>query len=360
MGSGGWSCRTRCWGLQPVRRAARWGLGGLRGGGLQEAPWRRLSQRALVLGACLPGRGRRPFRREQHVDVWTQRVVPTHEPDQTLFVWFAEVGEHATTLWANFQGADPNTELVEVNVRRSVFYPEEHHLDWITVRGSRWRRPRRHGRRRRRINRDSWGRTGPRAGSSRTTSSTTPSAGHLPGQGGIDRRQLLHGAGRQARLPVPDRVGVRRSADRVGQGAHRVSRGAWQHDLRLWPDRDRRSRGWCSRPSRTTTSIASGSSASSSGTRSAASSCTPRSTRRSATTASTTARWASGWTGRHRAPGSRATCCTATTATCSSRCPTGRTWWTTTSSGLPPRSRWSARAAPTSTTSSPAACAWNR
>ena len=40
-----------------------------------------------------------------------------------------------TTLWANFQGADPNVELVEVNVRRSVFYPERHHLDWITVRG---------------------------------------------------------------------------------------------------------------------------------------------------------------------------------------------------------------------------------
>ncbi len=73
--------------------------------------------------------------REQHVDVWTRRVVATHEPDQTVFVWFAEVGEHTTTLWANFQGADPNAELVEINVRRSVFYPEKHHLDWITVRG---------------------------------------------------------------------------------------------------------------------------------------------------------------------------------------------------------------------------------
>jgi hypothetical protein len=76
-----------------------------------------------------------PSRREHHVDVWTQREVATHEPDQTVFVWFAEVGEHATTLWANFQGADPNSELVEINVRRSVFYPDKHHLDWITVRG---------------------------------------------------------------------------------------------------------------------------------------------------------------------------------------------------------------------------------
>ena len=40
-----------------------------------------------------------------------------------------------TTIWANFQGADPNVELVEINVRRSVFYPTEHHLDYITVRG---------------------------------------------------------------------------------------------------------------------------------------------------------------------------------------------------------------------------------
>ena len=44
-------------------------------------------------------------------------------------------GDDATTIWANFQGADPNAELVEINVRRSVFYPTEHHLDYITVRG---------------------------------------------------------------------------------------------------------------------------------------------------------------------------------------------------------------------------------
>jgi hypothetical protein len=30
---------------------------------------------------------------------------------------------------------DPNEELVEINVRRSVFYPVEHHLNYITVRG---------------------------------------------------------------------------------------------------------------------------------------------------------------------------------------------------------------------------------
>ena len=45
------------------------------------------------------------------------------------------MGAETTTIWANFQGADPTMEVVEINVRRSVFYPTEHHLDWITVRG---------------------------------------------------------------------------------------------------------------------------------------------------------------------------------------------------------------------------------
>ncbi|MDR0593465.1 MAG: right-handed parallel beta-helix repeat-containing protein, partial [Bifidobacteriaceae bacterium] len=57
------------------------------------------------------------------------------DPDQTRFVWHAEVGPAATTIWANFQGADPNRELVEINVRRSVFYPEITGRDYITVRG---------------------------------------------------------------------------------------------------------------------------------------------------------------------------------------------------------------------------------
>ena len=57
------------------------------------------------------------------------------DPEQTQLVWYAEVGDDQTTIWANFQGADPNDELVEINVRRSVFYPTEHHLDYITVRG---------------------------------------------------------------------------------------------------------------------------------------------------------------------------------------------------------------------------------
>ncbi|WP_440898038.1 right-handed parallel beta-helix repeat-containing protein [Amphibacillus sp. Q70] len=68
-------------------------------------------------------------------DHWTRQVVPVHNPEQTKYVWYAEVDHDQTTIYANFQGANPNEELVEVNVRRSCFYPEEIGIDYITVRG---------------------------------------------------------------------------------------------------------------------------------------------------------------------------------------------------------------------------------
>ena len=76
-----------------------------------------------------------PQVREEILDDWTQLPVAVKDPDQTRYVWYAEVGADTTTIWANFHDADPNTELVEINVRRSVFFPTEHHLDYITVRG---------------------------------------------------------------------------------------------------------------------------------------------------------------------------------------------------------------------------------
>ena len=76
-----------------------------------------------------------PPLRTEVVDDWTGVTEPVRNPEQTRLVWYAEVGAEATTIWANFQGVDPNTELAEINVRRSVFYPVEHHLDYITVRG---------------------------------------------------------------------------------------------------------------------------------------------------------------------------------------------------------------------------------
>jgi len=76
-----------------------------------------------------------PVERTSAIDDWTGSNVRIRSPRQTLHMWFAEVGEAETTITANFQGADPNAELVEINVRRSVFSPAEHHINYITVRG---------------------------------------------------------------------------------------------------------------------------------------------------------------------------------------------------------------------------------
>lgn len=50
-------------------------------------------------------------------------------------LWFGEVDENKTTLYAQFKGVDPNERLVEINVREAVFYPEEPGINYITVRG---------------------------------------------------------------------------------------------------------------------------------------------------------------------------------------------------------------------------------
>lgn len=76
-----------------------------------------------------------PSIRTEVLDHWTKEIVPVHNLEQTKFVWFAEVTPETTTIYANFQGADPNKELVEINVRRSCFYPAESGIDYITVRG---------------------------------------------------------------------------------------------------------------------------------------------------------------------------------------------------------------------------------
>lgn len=39
------------------------------------------------------------------------------EPERTVYRWFAQVERDKTVIFANFQGADPNVECVEINVR---------------------------------------------------------------------------------------------------------------------------------------------------------------------------------------------------------------------------------------------------
>lgn len=50
-------------------------------------------------------------------------------------LWFAQVDQTNTTIWAQFQGVNPNEAEVEINVRRTVFYPDKPGINFITVRG---------------------------------------------------------------------------------------------------------------------------------------------------------------------------------------------------------------------------------
>jgi alpha-N-arabinofuranosidase len=54
--------------------------------------------------------------------------------DKTPF-WFGTVDPEKTTLLAQFKNVDPNKELVEINVRQTVFYPDQPGRNFITVRG---------------------------------------------------------------------------------------------------------------------------------------------------------------------------------------------------------------------------------
>jgi alpha-N-arabinofuranosidase len=50
-------------------------------------------------------------------------------------LWFGQVGQTNTTIWAQFADVNPNEGQVEINVRQAVFYPEKAGVNFITVRG---------------------------------------------------------------------------------------------------------------------------------------------------------------------------------------------------------------------------------
>ena len=72
-----------------------------------------------------------PAERTENTDGWTGTGARITDPSWTRYVWHADVEQDVTTIWANFHQEDPTTELVEINVRRSVFFPTEHHIDYI-------------------------------------------------------------------------------------------------------------------------------------------------------------------------------------------------------------------------------------
>lgn len=58
-------------------------------------------------------------------------------PEESRFKWYTEQDEKTdeTILYANFRGADPNVENVEINVRRECFFPSKTGVSYLTVSG---------------------------------------------------------------------------------------------------------------------------------------------------------------------------------------------------------------------------------
>ena len=57
------------------------------------------------------------------------------DPDFTTHRWYTEQDGDVTVIYANFQGACPNEENVEINVRRNCFYPDQTGIGYITLSG---------------------------------------------------------------------------------------------------------------------------------------------------------------------------------------------------------------------------------
>ncbi|WP_163400083.1 DUF1565 domain-containing protein [Flavobacterium fluviatile] len=57
------------------------------------------------------------------------------DAEGSKYQWYCESNQESTTIYANFRGKNPNEELVEINVRPTVFFPKNTGMDYITVRG---------------------------------------------------------------------------------------------------------------------------------------------------------------------------------------------------------------------------------
>ena len=66
---------------------------------------------------------------------WTNHAEPLLHPEDSVYQWCCETKEETTIIYANFHGADPNQELVEINVRKCCFYPVKTGRNYITVSG---------------------------------------------------------------------------------------------------------------------------------------------------------------------------------------------------------------------------------
>lgn len=76
-----------------------------------------------------------PVMKTTFTDDWTKLSSAVPNPEQTLYRWYVESDEVNTSIYANFQGENPNEAMAEINVRQNCFYPVDIGIDYITVRG---------------------------------------------------------------------------------------------------------------------------------------------------------------------------------------------------------------------------------
>ena len=70
--------------------------------------------------------------------VWAPKAAPgAWDQEASLYTWYTEHDDAAATtiIYANFHDYNPNNENVEINVRRSCFYPSEEGRGYITLSG---------------------------------------------------------------------------------------------------------------------------------------------------------------------------------------------------------------------------------
>ena len=95
--------------------------------------------RDLIQGDWFDPKGRDHHTGEVYlegVSLWeANRLEDVLEPKDERPHWYGETNEDSTIIWADFGNADPNAELVEINVRPACFYPEKPGVNYITVRG---------------------------------------------------------------------------------------------------------------------------------------------------------------------------------------------------------------------------------
>ena len=69
-------------------------------------------------------------------EVLDPKIFPySWEKEGSLYKWYTEQDGDETVIYANFRGADPNRENVEINVRRNCFYPSKEGVGYITLSG---------------------------------------------------------------------------------------------------------------------------------------------------------------------------------------------------------------------------------